>query len=108
MPGEPKLRSVSSKREPESEEERSGRRSGPPIATILLGIALAITLVLLVWSRAQLGSRIDALEHEARVLREAVAERDRVIDAHQARLDAVRDRVQELHTLLDEPLPPAP
>jgi hypothetical protein len=109
MAAEPRLRPVSSNPEPQAEVEPEPvrRRIDPGKAAALLGIALVIALALLVWSRVQLGSRIDALEDETRVLREAVAERDRVIDAHRGRLGAVRDRVEELQVLLDQPLPSA-
>jgi hypothetical protein len=70
----------------------------------VLGTALAIALVLLVWSYLSLGSRIDALVGETQLLRAAVAERDELINAQRARLDEVRGRVQELLQLVDQPV----
>jgi hypothetical protein len=83
---------------------------GPPQSRIqlVLGTALAVALVLLVWSYLSLGSRIDALEGEARVLRAAVAERDELINAQRSRLDEVRGRVQELLQLVEQPVAGAP
>jgi hypothetical protein len=77
---------------------------------LVLGTALAIALVLLVWSYLALGSRIDVLESETRTLRAAVAERDELIVAQRERLDDVRARVQELLQLVEQPVAgePAP
>jgi len=75
---------------------------------LVLGTALAIVLVLLVWSYLALGSRIDALESESQVLRAAVAERDELINAQRTRLDEVRSRVQELLQLVDQPVAGSP
>ena len=72
---------------------------------LALGVALAIALVLLVWSYYSLGSRIDALEHETGTLKQAIAERDDVISAQRTRLDEVRGRLQELLQVVDQPLP---
>jgi hypothetical protein len=71
---------------------------------LVLGTALAVVLVLLVWSYLALGSRIDTLEGEAQLLRAAVAERDDLINAQRSRLDEVRGRVQELLTLIEQPV----
>jgi type VI protein secretion system component VasK len=71
---------------------------------IVLGTALAVVLVLLVWSYLALGSRIDELTGEAQVLRAAVAERDELINAQRARLDEVRSRIQELLQLVEQPV----
>ena len=107
MDQEPKLRSI-----PPSGP--SGVRTGPLARSddnppsnrtqLVLGTALAIVLVLLVWSYLALGSRIDALESESQVLRAAVAERDELINAQRTRLDEVRGRVQELLQLVDQPV----
>jgi uncharacterized coiled-coil protein SlyX len=75
---------------------------------LALGVALAIALVLLVWSYFSLGTRIEALEIETRTLRQSVAERDDVISAQRSRLDEVRGRLQQLLKLLEEPVPGAP
>ena len=109
MEGEPKLRPVPSPAEGEL-DARSGlpsepRKYRPPAASVLLAIALLITLALLVWSRIQLGGQIEALKEETRALQAAVAERDRVIGAQRGRLEEVRAHVDRLGALLDEPLP---
>ena len=109
MASEPNLRPVPSPDDDEptartrpSARSRTRRPSG---AEILLGIALVIALALLIWSRTQLGGRIDALEAETQALRTAVAERERVISAQRGRLGEVRDHVERLGALLDQPLP---
>ena len=83
---------------------------GPPQSRIqlVLGTALAIALVLLVFGYLSLGSRIDTLEGEARILRAAVAERAALINAQRTRLDEVRGRVQELFQLVEQPVAGAP
>ena len=73
---------------------------------LVLGTALAIALVLLVWSYLALGSRIDVLEGETRMLRSALAERDELIGAQRTRLEEVRGRVQELLQLMEQPVAP--
>jgi len=106
MDQEPKLRSVP----PGAPGTRSGPLAradkGPPQnrAQLVLGTALAVVLVLLVWSYLSLGSRIDTLENEAQLLRTAVAERDDMINAQRSRLDEVRGRVQELLQLVEQPV----
>ncbi|MFQ5513299.1 MAG: hypothetical protein ACE5FG_02590 [Myxococcota bacterium] len=74
----------------------------------MLGLALAISLALLVWARLELGARVRALEAETRALEERLAQRELLIRAQQGRLEAVRDRVRDLGALLDEPLPESP
>jgi hypothetical protein len=101
MDQEPKLRSIppggfASRQTPTRDSH--GRLQ------LALGVALAIALVLLVWSYFSLGSRIDALENETHTLRQAVAERDDLISAQRARLDEVRGHLQELLQLVDTPL----
>jgi hypothetical protein len=109
MDQEPKLRSIP----PGGFGPRGGasargsRDSAQGRIHLALGVALAISLVLLVWSYFSLGSRIDALEHETNTLRQAVAERDDVILAQRSRLDEVRGRVQELLQLVEKPMPGA-
>jgi type VI protein secretion system component VasK len=73
---------------------------------IALAVALAITLVLLLWSRNQMGAEIAGLEGQISELQAAVQERDRVIDAHERRLEDVRVRVDELVELIESPLTP--
>lgn len=107
MDQEPKLRSIP----PGGLGARSGtsaRGSGDSAQGrihLALGVALAIALVLLVWSYFSLGSRIEALEGETLVLRAAVAERDDVISAQRSRLDEVRSRLQELLQIVEQPVP---
>jgi len=104
MDQEPKLRAIPPGGTGARSEARgaSGSTSRVPAA---LGVALAIALVLLVWSYFSLGSRIDALESQTQLLNQAIAERDDVISAQRTRLDEVRGRVQELLQLLDQPVP---
>jgi uncharacterized coiled-coil protein SlyX len=107
MDQEPKLRSI-----PPAQPGQRGSSPRDPAASqgrlqLALGVALAIALVLLVWSYFSLGSRIEALEGETRALRQAVAERDDLISAQRSRLDEVRGRLQELIQVLDQPLPGA-
>ncbi|HTO55142.1 MAG TPA: hypothetical protein VMR50_17295 [Myxococcota bacterium] len=102
MDQEPKLRSIP----PGGFASRqTTTRDSQGRLQLALGVALAIALVLLVWSYFSLGSRIDALENETRTLRQAVAERDDLINAQRARLDEVRGHLQELLQLVDAPLP---
>jgi uncharacterized coiled-coil protein SlyX len=107
MDQEPKLRSIP----PGGLGPRSGagargsRDSAQGRLHLALGVALAIALVLLVWSYFSLGARIDALEGETRTLRQAIAERDDVISAQRSRLDEVRGRLQELLQVMEQPLP---
>ena len=110
MDQEPKLRSVP----PGAPGARSGvlarADKEPPQnrVQLVLGTALAVVLVLLVWSYLSLGSRIDTLEGEAQLLRAAVAERDELINAQRHRLDEVRGRVQELLQLVEQPVAGTP
>ncbi len=96
----------------ESSAPPSPRSSDGPdrfrLASILLAGALMISLVLLAWSRTQLGGRIESLERESRVMEEKLEGRQQVIRAHQGRLDAIRGQLGSLQELLDEPLPDAP
>ncbi len=102
----PPLRALPS-RPDEDGRDRGSVEGGQPDrrASVLLGIALTIALLLVVWSRFQQGGRIDALEEEVRTLSAAVAERGRLIDAQKRRLDAIRDKTRELQALLSDPLP---
>jgi uncharacterized coiled-coil protein SlyX len=107
MDQEPKLRAIPPGGTAARGEARgsSGSTSRVPLA---LGVALALALVLLVWSYFSLGSRIDALESQTQLLNQAIAERDDVISAQRTRLDEVRGRVQELLQVLDQPVPGTP
>jgi hypothetical protein len=113
--GEPRLRAVEPGA-PGAAPERGvaprdvGPRTDVGRAARLLGLALAIALVLLVWSRVQLGQRIDDLAGENSRLAQAVAERDaalaertRLIEAHERRLGQVRERLREALRLADAP-----
>ncbi len=101
---EPHLRAVSD--EPPSRQQAAaaleGERRWIPLA---LACALALALLLLAWSRVELGQRISALEDEVGGLEATVEQRERVIAAHERRQATVRERVAELQVLLDEPLP---
>jgi hypothetical protein len=105
---QPHLRAVSGT-EPESEgASPPPAERGPRWLLPALGITLAVALALLVWSRVELGARIADLQDQVRGLQAAVEERDRVIGAHQSRMDEIRLRIQELHTIAERPLPKAP
>jgi len=106
MDQEPKLRSVPPTGPPGRGGVNARAEASPPQSRvpIVLGTALAVVLVLLVWSYLALGSRIDELTGEAQVLRAAVAERDELINAQRARLDEVRSRIQELLQLVEQPV----
>lgn len=111
MDQEPKLRAVPPTGTPGRGGVNARAEASPPQSRLplVLGTALAIVLVLLVWSYLALGSRIDALVGETELLRAAVAERDELINAQRARLDEVRGRVQELLQLVEQPVAaPAP
>jgi uncharacterized coiled-coil protein SlyX len=103
MDQEPKLRSIPPGGLPRTGGTRS-RESAQGRLQLAMGVALAIALVLLVWSYFSLGARIDALENETQTLRQAIAERDDVITAQRSRLDEVRGRLQELLQLVDQPV----
>jgi uncharacterized coiled-coil protein SlyX len=105
MEQEPKLRAISPGGPGTRSEASRGSRDPSGRVPLALGVALAVALVLLVWSYFSLGSRIDALESETQTLRQAISERDDVITAQRTRLDEVRGRVQELLQLLDQPVP---
>ncbi len=53
---------------PETDKSAGGGEPSSSRAAMLLGVALSVALVLLGWSRLQLGNRIDVLETEARAL----------------------------------------
>jgi hypothetical protein len=102
----PSLRAVSDS-SGESVPSRSPprrRAESPRWIPIALAIALVVTLALLVWSRSQLGGRISQLESEADALRLELIARDRVINAHERRLDEIRAGLDGLRMLLDEPV----
>ena len=85
----------------------AARGAGARWMPIALAAALVLTLALLVWSRLQMGEQIAGLEAEVLDLQTDVARRDAVIRAHETRLGTVKLRIEELNSLLDEPLPSA-
>jgi hypothetical protein len=105
---EPHLRVVGERTEPTA--SRPGTE--PPARrerwiTVVLVLALTVTIALLAWTRTRMGAQISDLESQVRRLEGVVAERNRVIDAHERRLDDVRDRVDDLRLLLEQPVSPA-
>ena len=105
---EPRLRVV----EAGAEDKASGSPPAPALRRdrwimAALVLALVVMIALLAWTRTQMGAQISDLESRVRALRGVVAKRDRTIDAHERRLDEVRVRVDELSTLLEQPISPA-
>jgi len=100
--GEPQLRSL-----PRAGAVSRSSRGDRGIA-ITLGLALAIALVLLIWSRTQASSRISDLEAQNATLREQLATREALVQAQQERLTELRTGVHGLMKLLDAPLEPQP
>ena len=96
--GEPQLRSL-----PRAAAAARGSRGDRGIA-IALGLALAVALGLLIWSRTQASSRIWDLEAQNATLREQLASREALVQAQQLRLTDLRAGVHGLAKLLDAPL----
>ncbi len=106
---EPMLHSVSAP--PETDKSAAGGEPTSSRAALLLGVALSVALVLLVWSRLQLSNRIDVLETEARALKQTVVDREATIAEQRAtiasqaeRLGEVRAGVEALLDLLRQPV----
>ena len=96
---------------PETNKSGGGGEPSSSRAAMLLGVALSVALVLLVWSRLQLGNRIDVLETEARALKQTVVDREATIAEQRAtiasqeeRLGGVRAGVEALLDLLRQPV----
>ncbi len=90
---EPRLRTVPPPSSAQSsEEDREPRLSR---MTLSLALALCVALALLVWSRFQLGERIDVLETEARALKQTVVDREATIADQRATIGAYEERVGE-------------
>jgi hypothetical protein len=105
---EPRLRVVESGTDAKvagSPPTRAARRDR--WIAVALVLALVVMIALLAWTRTQMGAQISDLEFRIRALQGVVAERNRTIDAHERRLDDVRVRVDELRTLLEQPVSPA-
>ena len=107
---EPRLRPVSALPDP---PVRAGGGGRPSRTVVVLGVALAISIAVLLWTRVEMGGRIGALEDETAALEGRVAEaqatiaaRDRTIAAQGERLGRVRESVAGVLELLDEPLAP--
>lgn len=117
MAARPKLRPVASSDasgavEAPTQSESSPRTGLPAWAPTVLGVALVVALVLLVWSRVQLGGEIATLGIELRALEERLVSRDRVISVQADRISAARQglgelevRIGELRTTLSKPVP---
>ena len=113
MTGKPTLRPVVPPEEvadaapPSGAQSAEGARdrSSSSWLTVALAVALAFTIVLLIWSRLRLTERIEGLEGEIVELHSDVTVRDLVIDAQRDRLGEVRRRVGSLMEVLEEPLP---
>jgi hypothetical protein len=105
LSSEPQLRPVP----PLGEAADAGK--APPLRParfmLPLAVALAIALALLGWNRAQVAGQVADLEDAVRTLEAEVAERDRVIGAHQSRLNDARAHAEGLLELLSKPLPEA-
>jgi cell division protein FtsB len=102
LASEPHLRPV-----PPLDEGPEARPRRQSSLTLALTLALAIALALLAWNRTQLAQQVVELQADVRVLEGEVAERDRVIGAHQSRLSDVRARIERLRDVLAQPLPEA-
>ncbi len=105
---EPRLHPVSALPDPPGRVD-GGRR--PSRTVLVLGVSLAIAIFLLLWTRAEMGGRIGALEDESAALgqqvseaRSAIAARDRTITAQGERLESVRESVRDVLELLDAPV----
>ncbi len=105
---EPRLRPVSAL--PEAPDRADGGRR-PSRTVLVLGVSLAIAIFLLLWTRAEMGGRIGALEDETAALeqqvseaRSAIAARNRTIAAQGERLESVRESVRGVLELLDTPV----
>ncbi len=91
-------------------EAADASKAPPPRQSRLmlpLIVALALALALLAWNRTQLAQQVVELRDTTRALEAEVAERDRVIRAHQGRLNDARARAEGLLELLSKPLPEA-
>ena len=90
---EPRLRTIP----PLSEDESSEGAREPRLSrmTLLLALALSVALALLLWSRFQLGNRIDVLETEARALMQTVVDREATIADQHATIAAYEERLGE-------------
>ena len=104
MSSEAQLRPVPPPGEAAEASEAPPRQSRLMLPLI---VALAIALALLAWNRTQLAQQVVELRETTRALEAEVAERDRVIRAHQGRLNDARAQAEGLLELLSKPLPEA-
>ena len=95
----------------DAEPSEGGREPRLSRMTLLLSLALSVALALLVWSRFQLGNRIDVLETEARALKQTVVDREATIAdqratiaAHEKRVGEARAGVEAVLELLSRPI----
>jgi uncharacterized protein HemX len=112
MAQEPHLRAV--EEPPPGGQPGTPRRAAVPAGSRsarLLAIALAVALGLLLWSRIQLGQRIDDLADQNAQLSRTVAARDaalaesaRVIAGQQQKLGQVAEQLREVLALVESPL----
>jgi hypothetical protein len=112
---EPRLRRVPPPEDRESEQQGGDSEQTGSRLILLLGLALSVAFVLLVWSRLQLGNRIDVLETEARARKQTIIDREATIAEQSARISAqedrlgeVRGRVEAVLDLLGRPLEGSP
>ena len=76
----------------------------PRWVPVALGLALVVTLALLVWSRLQMGDQISLMSDQIAELEAEVAQRDELILAQDRRITDVRTDINRLADLVNAPL----